>query len=555
MLSKLTIDNYALIDKSVIDLNKGFTVITGETGAGKSIMLDALSLLMGGRADTKTIGNKNRKMVVEGIFTDPDVGLKKIFDENDIEWDEEELILRREISTSGKSRGFINDSPVNLTVISKVSENLLDIHSQHSNSLLNKSSEQLAIIDAFGDTNALHIQYTKIFRDYVSLRNKIKGIKEAIEQGKENKEFIIFRLEQLDKLKPKRGELANLEREAEILGDAERIKSDLTEAIGLLGEGHNSAIKTLQEVSAVMEKLDFTLLDPKGDNDLLERVNSIKIELRDISDTMESFAEKIEADPARLEKIQDRISKLYEIMKRFKVKDEDELVALHEHLKEELATITGDNTDISELEKNLKEKARILKQEADKLTESRKKAAKKFSEVIVEKIRPLGLPNIKFNVEIQTGKLTSDGQDTVIFYCSFNKNHPMQPISDIASGGEISRVMLGIKSVMSENMNLPTIIFDEIDTGVSGEIAHKMGQMMKEMSKSLQVLSVTHLPQVAANGDTHLKVYKEDGEERTISHIKELQEEERIKEIAGMLSGSEINEIALENARVLLKTR
>ena len=555
MLSKLTIDNYALIDKSVIDLNKGFTVITGETGAGKSIMLDALSLLMGGRADTKTIGNKNRKMVVEGIFTDPDVGLKKIFDENDIEWDEEELILRREISTTGKSRGFINDSPVNLNVISKVSENLLDVHSQHSNSLLNKSSEQLAIIDAFGDTNALHIQYTKNFRDYVSLRNKIKGIKEAIEQGKENKEFIIFRLEQLDKLKPKRGELADLEREAEILGDAERIKSDLTEAIGLLGEGHNSAIKTLQEVSAVMEKLDFTLLDPKGDNDLLERVNSIKIELRDISDTMESFAEKFEADPARLEKIQDRISKLYEIMKRFKVKDEDELVSLHEHLKEELATITGDNTDISELEKKLKEKARILKQEADKLTESRKKAAKKFSEVIVEKIRPLGLPNIKFNVEIQTGKLTSDGQDTVIFYCSFNKNHPMQPISDIASGGEISRVMLGIKSVMSENMNLPTIIFDEIDTGVSGEIAHKMGQMMKEMSKSLQVLSVTHLPQVAANGDTHLKVYKEDGEERTISHIKELQEEERIKEIAGMLSGSEINEIALENARVLLKTR
>ena len=554
MIEKLTIDNYALIDKSIIDFHKGFTVITGETGAGKSIMLDALSLLMGARADSKAMGNKERKMVVEAIFSSPDPSIEKICDENGIEWDPSELILRREISTSGKSRGFVNDTPVNLAILASISESLLDIHSQHSNSLLNKPLEQLAIIDAFGGTQPLLDNYRNTFKQYVSLRNKIKKIKEAIAKGKENKEFITFRLEQLDKLKPRRGELAVLEKESELLGDAEKIKTDLTEAHSLIGGSSNSALRLLQSASAVLDIIDFDLLDQNGNDNLGERVNSIKIELRDIADTLEAYAERIDLDPSRFEKVQNRIESLYEVMKRFKVKDEEELVCLHEQLKEELASISGDKNDLPDLELKLKDLAKTLKEEADLLTEARIKSAEKFSETIIEKIKPLGLPNVKFRIDIQKGKMSNEGQDIVTFLCSFNKNHPMQPISEIASGGEIARVMLGIKSVMAETMNLPTIIFDEIDTGVSGEIAHKMGKLMREMSKTIQVMAVTHLPQVAASGNSHLKVYKADEEEKTISHIKSLTEEERVKEIAGMLSGTSINDIALENARILLNS-
>ena len=554
MITKLTIDNYALIDKSMIDFKKGFTVITGETGAGKSIMLDALSLLMGARADSKAMGDKNRKMIVEAIFSDPDPSIEIICENNGIDWDKNELILRREISTSGKSRGFINDTPVNLSILSAVSANLIDIHSQHSNSLLNNSEQQLAIIDAFGKNKHLLSEYQESFKNYVSLRNKIKKIKETIAQGKENREFIMFRLEQLDKIKPKRGELAKLEREAEILGDADRIKSSLNEAFNLINGNSQSALKFLQTAGSLIGEIDFSLLDPDDKDNLSERVNSLKIELKDIGDTLEGYYEKIDSDPEKLEKVQKRINLLYEIMKRFKVKDEDELVDLHEQLKEELSAISGDREDINSLETDLKDKARELKDKADKLTSAREDAAKLLSDVLVEKIRPLGLPNLKFKVELSKGKFTSEGQDIVTFYCSFNKNHPIQPIAEIASGGEISRVMLGIKSVMADSLKTPTIIFDEIDTGVSGEIAHKMGKMMREMGRSLQVMSVTHLPQVASHGETHLKVYKADDSEKTISHIKELDTDARVLEIAGMLSGTSINDVALENARMLIKS-
>lgn len=556
MISRLSIDNYALIDKSVVDFKEGFTVITGETGAGKSIMLDALSLLMGARADTKSVADKERKMVVEAVFMKPAQSIEKICEENDIDWEPEELILRREISTTGKSRGFVNDSPVNLSVLGTIAGGLLDIHSQHSNSLLNKPHEQLAIIDSFGKTDNLQKEYRQIFQKYVGLRNRIKTIKEALEKGKENKEYLTFRLEQLDKLKPKSGELNSLEKEAELLGDADRIKSNLYEAQEEIGGSGNSALKLLQNATAAVERIDFSLFHSSGEaDDIAERLNSIKIELRDMADTLESYGDKITSDPMRLEKVQARIESLYEAMKRFKVKDEEELVALHKSLREELSSITEGNNELPELERELKENARLLKEKADNLTESRKISAEKFSESIMEKIKPLGLPNIKFEVDIQKGKMSAEGQDIVTFMCSFNKNHSLQPISEIASGGEISRVMLGIKSIMAESMQMPTIIFDEIDTGVSGEIAHKMGKMMHDISRNIQVMAVTHLPQVAATGDSHLKVYKTDENERTVSHIKNLSNEERVKEIAGMLSGTAINEIAIENARTLLQSR
>lgn len=552
MISRLIIDNYALINKTIVDFRDGFTVITGETGAGKSIMLDALGLLMGARADSKAIGSKERKMVVEALFLNPDISLRKIFEEKEIDWDDKELILRREISPSGKSRAFVNDTPVNLANISEIAGRLLDIHSQHSNSLLQTPAQQLAIIDTYGRNEDLLEKYQDTFRKYVALRHRIKDIKENIEKGKENREFILFRLEQLDKLKPKRGELIALEREAEILGDADRIKRNLAEATELLGAGSQSALRHLQSAIAILDGMDMELLDANGNDNLAERLNSMKIELRDISDTLDDYSEKIVADPERFEKVNARVMKIYEVMKRFKVKDEDELINLHQQLKEELSLISGDNTDLTELETRLKELAKSLKEHADALTEARIKSAEKISSLIVEKISPLGLPNVKFMVDIRKGKMTADGQDIVTYYCSFNKNHPLQPISEIASGGEISRVMLGIKSVMAQNMKLPTIIFDEIDTGVSGEIAHKMGHMMKEMSRNLQVMAVTHLPQVAAEGHDHLKVYKLDENDKTVSHIRHLEFDERVNEIAGMLSGNSINPIALENARHLL---
>lgn len=553
MLTRLVIDNYALIDKTEVEFREGFTVITGETGAGKSIMLGALSLLMGARADTKAMGNKERKTTVEATFINPDPSLASYMAENGLDWDERELIIRRELSPAGKSRGFINDTPVNLSILGEVSHRLLDIHTQHSNTLLSDPHSQLQLLDAFGNTSAELESYRKVFHEYVNLRNKIKRIRENIAKGKENREFLLFRLEQLDKLKPRKGELEELEREFEVLGDADRIKSDLQEAQTYLS-GSTSALKQIQEASTTLNSVDFQLLDPQGDANLIERLDSIKIELRDISDTLEEYADKISSDPERYEKIRIRIEALEETMKRFKVKNEDELVELHIGLREELEGLTGDKTDLTEMESRLKELAKELKEKADRLSEERKEAAQRFSKILVEKIRPLGLPNVNFTVDIDKGKLSADGQDIVVFKCSFNKNHPMQPISEIASGGEISRVMLGIKSLMSDSRGLPTIIFDEIDTGVSGEIAHKMGKMMKEMSDVMQVMAVTHLPQVAANGQRHLKVYKADDKEKTVSHIKEIEGAEREKEIAGMLSGTTINDVALENARVLLNS-
>ena len=553
MLKKLIIDNYALIDQAVINFNEGFTVITGETGSGKSIMLDALALLMGSRADSKAIGNKERKMVVEAVFSDPPLPLEKIFEEKGLDWDKKELIIRREISPTGKSRGFINDTPVNITILSEITSYLLDIHSQHKNSLINKSQEQLVIIDNFGKSEKIKKEYQDIFKEYIALRNKIKSIKEDIVRGKENKDFVTFRLEQLDKIKPHKGELLRLERELELLGDADRIKNGLKEAQQRLG-GNNSVIKLLQEASSIIKGIDISLLNAQADEDLGDRLDNLKVEIRDISDTLESYSEKIEADPDRYEKVHKRIELLYEIMKRFKVRNEDELVDLHENLKRELKAINTDKTDITQLENKLKELAVSLKATAEELSDIRKKSSEVFSEKIISEIKPLGLPNIKFQVDIQKGKLSHEGQDTITFNCSFNKNHPLQPVAEIASGGEIARVMLGIKDIMAEKMSLPTIIFDEIDTGVSGEIAHKMGKMMKNMSKNIQVIAVTHLPQVASNGTNHLKVFKADDKEKTISHIKQLTSEERIQEIAGMLSGSSINDIALENARILLNT-
>lgn len=556
MLSQLYIENYALIDSTDVKFNPGLTVITGETGAGKSIMLHALGLVMGDRADTKVMGDKSRKTIVEATFQNPPEYLNELLEDEGLDSGNCELILRREINPSGKSRGFINDTPVTLSVLSKISDKLIDIHSQNGNTALRNSEEQLELLDSYAGDRELLETFKNVFNEYVELRSKIKKTKEQQALSRENREYLLFRLEQLDKLKLKEDELPSLEKEFDLLSDADRIKSDLSEAYNFLDGNSQGAIKSINLATSSIDSIDFSLLD-RNENDnenILQRLESVKIELRDIADTISNYMERISSDPEKCEKIKERIDLIYDTLKRFKVKDDTELLTLHERLKEELTGIENEETELPEWGKKLKSIGKTLKEKAEKLSEARAKAAEDFSKELIDRIKPLGMPNVNFEVEITKGKITHSGQDNVVFSCSFNKNHKKQPISEIASGGEISRVMLGIKSIMAEKMQLPTMIFDEIDSGVSGEIAHKMGRMMKEISSKIQVITVTHLPQVAASGLSHFKVYKTDSSEKTISMIKVLNNEERIIEIAGMMSGNEINESAITAARVLLES-
>ena len=553
MLERLVIENYALIEKLDLNFSKGFTIITGETGAGKSIILDALGLLLGERIESKAIADKTKKTLIEAYFTSLPDFLKDIFESNGLEWDKNLTIVRREISPSGRSRAFINDTPVTLQVLSDITLNLIDIHSQHNNLMLMKSSNQLAIIDDFSGNRELLDEYKQLFSKYVELRQEISKIKNNLEKEKEKKEFISFRLEQLDKIKPKLGELEKIEKEFDLLSDAEQIKNDLGEAYSLLDEGENSVLSSVSSIESLIGNVDFSLFAEEEEENLCERIDAIKIELKDISETISSYIDKVEADPVRLSKLSSRMNLLYDTIKRFKVKDEDELVNLHEELKESLNSIETGDENLSKLEKEAKSLALEIKKQAEILTEKRKEGAEKFAQKLKEIALPLGLANIQLSVELNKGKITSEGQDRIQILCSFNKNQSLQPLASVASGGETSRLMLSIKSIMSGKREMPTVIFDEIDTGVSGEIADKMGVMMKNMAEDMQVIAITHLPQVAAKGVSHFKVYKKDDSEKTVSHVKELTAEERINEIASMLSGSKLNNAALENARVLIK--
>ncbi len=552
MLESLTIKNYALIDDVSLHFDPGFVIVTGETGAGKSIMLGALALLLGERAETKAISDKTRKSVIEATFSGIDPQLQDVLESNGLEWNPQELIVRREVSPSGRSRAFVNDTPVTLQVLSAVTGNLVDIHSQHSNIVLSQSSSHLSIIDAFAGNKGILADYKKDFSKYVALRAKIKKIRERIEKNRENRDFIVFQLEQLDKIKPREGELKQIEQEFDMLSDSDQIREDLGEAYNLLEAGDRAMIPSLSIVSDSLSKVNMSLFEEDGGEELMRRLESLRIELKDISETVYDYLDRVESDPARLAKVTARMNLLYDAIKHFKVSDEAGLVNLHADLRQRLDSIDGGDIDIAEMETEAKSLARELKTKAGLLTEARKRAAAEFADILTMTAKPLGLPNLRFEVELTQGKLTSEGQDSAEFVCSFNKNHAMQPMSKVASGGETARLMLSIKSIMAKCMNLPTVSFDEVGTGVSGEIADKMGGMMKRMGKEMQVIAITHLPQVAAKGDSHFKVYKTDNEERTVSHVRRLSDEERIRELAGMLSGTTVNEAAMLNARELL---
>lgn len=551
MLKNLSIRNYALIEKLDLEFGEGLTIITGETGAGKSIMLGALSLVMGGRADTRVISDGGSKSVVAALFTDIDPDLRDELEQRGIDWivgedGNSELSIRRELSASGRSKIFINDTSVTLQTLSTIAPRLIDIHSQHANAKINDAAERLRIVDSLADNDAIREEYHELFTQFVALRHSISLKRDQMKQSAQNIEYIRFQLQQLETLSPKRGELTEIEKQFEILSDADDIKERLVHMTSILGDGDHGVQTLLAEATTLAEKT-------AGIDELANRLRLLLVEVKDIYESADDYNASIDSDPATLAKLSARMNLYYSTIKRFRVKDGDELAELYLKLKEQAAVAAGEDSELPALENRAKEMAKSLKIVADRLTESRVKAADKFSATLCDMARPLGLGNIKFVTKIGTRKLSASGQDEVEFLCSFNKNGVPKPLGEIASGGEISRMMLSLKAILAGHINLPTIIFDEVDTGVSGEIADKMGKMMHDIAENMQVIVITHLPQVAAKGDHHFKVYKHDVDTKTVTNVRQLNEEDRIRELAAMISGSELTESALSAARELLR--
>ncbi|MDE5839885.1 MAG: DNA repair protein RecN, partial [Muribaculaceae bacterium] len=523
MIRQLSICNYALMDKVELTLTDGLTILTGETGAGKSVMMGAISLLMGERADSKVLANREGKAVVEGVFDSVSDSLKEAFLKNDLDWNDGQIIVRREISANGRSRAFVNDTPVTLPLLAEVAGGLVDIHSQHSNRLLSIPAYQLSIIDSIADNAAILGDYKKDFARFVVLRHKIKRLREAMEKSRENRELRAFQLEQLAKINPKKGELEEVERDYDILSDADELRSRINQAAFLLSTGDNSALTMIGDAGAGIDGIDFSLFEGPTKNDesgLMERLRTVYIELKDIGDTLARIASGIESDPARLMQADARLKELYEAVKRFKVEDYDALVDLYSSLREECGVGTEKTDELNALEAEARRLGDTLKEKAEKISVSREAAARRFEEILTTAARPLGLKNLRFKVSLTKGKLTPEGKDTSEFLCSFNKNQPLMPLAQTASGGEMARLTLCIKAITAHKLKLPTVIFDEIDTGVSGDIADRMGSMMAEIAAGMQVFAITHLPQVAVKGQSHLLVYKHDEGERTVSHVK-----------------------------------
>lgn len=562
MLRRLGIRNYALIEGVDVEFGPGMTVITGETGSGKSIMLGALSLLTGGRADSRVVaGGKSR---IEATFEDVDPEMRRLFEERGIEWVEyddaagtgtrNEVTIRREIAAEGRSKIYINDTPVTLATLAAIGPKLVYIHSQHANAGLSDEAEQLHVVDVFSGALAQLEDYRRDFRRFAALRRDIDRVKERNAKNRENEELLRFQCGQLDALRPKKGELTEIEKRYEVLSDADEIKQRLASLASLFGSGDRGMLGDVAEARGIVDKIDFSLFGRDvEDQDIPARMEVMETEIRDIADAIDDMYSGLDTNPAALERLSSRMQAYYAAVKHFKVKDADELADLHIKLKQELGELTGDGGELSELERQAREMARVLKEKAAVLTRMRREGARLLGDEILAAARTLGLPNLKFEVRVSPAKLTSTGGDRVEFLCAFNRNATLQPVGDTASGGEMSRLMLSLKAVVARRMNMPTIVFDEVDTGVSGEIAEQMGLMMRRMGDDIQVMAITHLPQVAAQGVEHFKVYKRDEGDRTVTHVEKLDHEARVSEIAAMISGSEVTEAARENARALLK--
>ena len=551
MLKQLYIKNFTLIDELNIQMHPGFSVITGETGAGKSIILGAIGLLLGNRADSKSIKAGRDRCVIEAHFDLSKYDMQQFFTDNDIDEDLSDTIIRRELTAAGKSRAFINDTPVSLTKMRELGEQLVDIHSQHQNLLLQKEDFQLNVVDIIAQDEKQRKNYEAAYNQYKQANQKLNALKAEIEKNRENEDFLRFQFKELDEAQLQNGEQEELEQEYEMLSHSEDIKTALYQADNHLSGDNGNIIERLKQASEQLANIKDVYPEV---TELLERIDSSYIELKDIAQEINGLTDHVEFDPARLETINERLDKLNSLQQKFHVRDLGELIETYHQLKEQLSHIDHSDEDVEALEQEVTQLLENAQKQAKELTAIRTKAAKKVEEEMKQRLIPLGIPNVRFSISLTEKPLCHDGGDKVSFLFSANKSTPLQPVTQVASGGEIARVMLSLKAMISGAVKLPTIIFDEIDTGVSGKIAEKMAQIMVEMGNhERQVLSITHLPQIAAMGSHHYKVSKEETDEGTISRMTELSQQERIQEIAQMLSGSDVSEAALANAKELLR--
>ena len=551
MLKQLYIKNFTLIDELNIQMHPGFSVITGETGAGKSIILGAIGLLLGNRADSKSIKAGRDRCVIEAHFDLSKYDMQQFFTDNDIDEDLSDTIIRRELTAAGKSRAFINDTPVSLTKMRELGEQLVDIHSQHQNLLLQKEDFQLNVVDIIAQDEKQRKNYEAAYNQYKQANQKLNALKAEIEKNRENEDFLRFQFKELDEAQLQNGEQEELEQEYEMLSHSEDIKTALYQADNHLSGDDGNIIERLKQTSEQLANIKDVYPEV---TELLERIDSSYIELKDIAQEVNGLTDHVEFDPARLETINERLDKLNSLQQKFHVRDLGELIETYHQLKEQLSHIDHSDEDVEALEQEVTQLLEKAQKQANELTAIRTKAAKKVEEEMKQRLIPLGIPNVRFSISLTEKPLSHDGGDKVSFLFSANKSTPLQPVTQVASGGEIARVMLSLKAMISGAVKLPTIIFDEIDTGVSGKIAEKMAQIMVEMGNhERQVLSITHLPQIAAMGSHHYKVSKEETDNGTISRMTELSQQERVQEIAQMLSGSDVSEAALANAKELLR--
>ena len=551
MLQSIHIQNYALIESLDIDFHSGFSVITGETGAGKSIILGAIGLLVGQRADSKAIKTGASKCVVEAHFNISTYQLEDFFNENDLEYDGEECILRREVHASGKSRAFINDTPASLVQMKALGEKLIDVHSQHQNLLLNHEDFQLNVLDILANSREALQTYKSLYNSYKQTVRELNTLIEEAEKNRQDEEYIRFQVQQLEDAHLQAGEQEELEQELEMLTHAEDIKSSLFKVNQLMDEGEMNLVSLSKEAMQVLQSISRVYAPA---SEWSNRLESCYLELKDMAHEIAYASDEIEFNPTRLDYVNERLNLIYTLQQKHQLSSVEELLELAGKLNEKLDTITSSDDHIQELTQKKDLLYQQVLSQAEILTRMRTEASKEIEAQMQAYLIPLGMPNVRFAVELSPRKEPdASGMDNVSFLFSANKNGTLQQVASIASGGEIARVMLSLKAMIAGAVKLPTIIFDEIDTGVSGSIAEKMALIMQEMGQAdRQVISITHLPQIAARGAHHYKVYKEDTEVGTNSHIRILNEEERINEIAHMLSGATLTEAALNNAKALL---
>ena len=551
MLKQLYIKNFTLIDELDIQLFPGCSVITGETGAGKSIILGALSLLLGQRADSKSIKSGCDRCIIEAHFDLSRYQLENLFADNDIDCDKEDCIFRRELTSTGKSRSFINDTPVSLAVMKSIGQQLVDIHSQHQNLLLQEEDFQLNVVDIIAQDGKQLSDYQQAFKDYQTARKAVVRMQEELAKAAENEDFMRFQYNELQEANLEPGQQEELEQESETLSHVEDIKEALFNAEGILSGEEANLVESLREVSRTLSGIKGVFADVA---EVTERIDSCYIELKDIAAEVSQLSSHVDYDPKRLDFINDQLGIIYSLEKKHRVETVEELITLRNQLKEQLSHLDNSSEEMDILRQQEKAAREKALKKASELNALRLKAAQKIEKEMKSRLVPLGIPNIRFVVDITQTEMTEKGTDKVAFLFSANTSTAMQPVAQIASGGEIARVMLSLKAMISGTVKLPTIIFDEIDTGVSGRVAEMMAKIMQEMGQTdRQVISITHLPQIAALGRHHYKVFKEETKEGTKSRMSLLSDEERIQEIAQMLSGSDVTTAAINNAKELLK--